>query len=187
MSEPIPALDDVDAFYMRLGRALRAAFDASPDGVTSSQVWDIVAKVGDAPLQSRGALGELSGDSGALRNGDRAATSAGADGASRIASERFRQINIEGRLPSADHQYDLGQLVDAAICYAEMASALSDIDRSMLRRRPTRLWPWGDSWWKPGTDDSAASRIRELEKAGALIAAEIDRLLAATPLAGKEE
>jgi hypothetical protein len=32
------------------------------------------------------------------------------------------------------------------------------------------LWPWDESWWKPG------DRIRELAKAGALIAAEIDRL-----------
>ena len=66
MSEPIPALDDVDAFYMRLGRALRDAFDASPDGVTSSEIWDIVAKVGDAPLQTIGTQAELSGNSGEL-------------------------------------------------------------------------------------------------------------------------
>ena len=37
-----------------------------------------------------------------------------------------------------------------------------------------RLWPWNESWWKPTPDN----RIRDLEKAGALIAAEIDRLLA---------
>jgi hypothetical protein len=33
-----------------------------------------------------------------------------------------------------------------------------------------REWPWDSKWWKPG------ERIRELEKAGALIAAEIARL-----------
>lgn len=33
-------------------------------------------------------------------------------------------------------------------------------------------WPWHPKWWKPTPDD----RIRELAKAGALIAAEIDRL-----------
>jgi hypothetical protein len=32
--------------------------------------------------------------------------------------------------------------------------------------------PWGESWWKPTPED----RVRELVKAGALIAAEIDRL-----------
>ena len=34
-------------------------------------------------------------------------------------------------------------------------------------------WPWNVVWWKPTPDD----RIRELAKAGALIAAEIDRLI----------
>ena len=37
---------------------------------------------------------------------------------------------------------------------------------------PPTLWPWALSQWKPTPDD----RIRELTKAGALIAAEIDRL-----------
>ena len=37
---------------------------------------------------------------------------------------------------------------------------------------PPDSWPWALGWWKPGTDP-----IRNLEKAGALIAAEIDRLL----------
>jgi len=32
------------------------------------------------------------------------------------------------------------------------------------------LWPWGKEWWKP------SDRRRDLVKAGALIAAEIDRL-----------
>ena len=35
------------------------------------------------------------------------------------------------------------------------------------------MWPWNGSYWKPTPDD----RIKELTKAGALIAAEIDRLL----------
>jgi hypothetical protein len=41
-------------------------------------------------------------------------------------------------------------------------------------------WPWDKGWWKPTPDN----RIRELEKAGALIAAEIDRL---QRMEGKEE
>lgn len=40
--------------------------------------------------------------------------------------------------------------------------------RSVLQ--PTKLWPWNLKYWKPG------ERIDELTKAGALIAAEIDRL-----------
>ena len=35
------------------------------------------------------------------------------------------------------------------------------------------LWPWDLKYWKPSPDN----RIRKLEKAGALIAAEIDILL----------
>jgi hypothetical protein len=34
------------------------------------------------------------------------------------------------------------------------------------------FWPWDRAWWKP----SPNNRIRDMEKAGALIAAEIDRL-----------
>jgi hypothetical protein len=34
-----------------------------------------------------------------------------------------------------------------------------------------KFWPWKPWWWKPSTN-----RIDELVKAGALIAAEIDRL-----------
>ncbi len=41
---------------------------------------------------------------------------------------------------------------------------------------PMRWWPWGKSWWKPSDDP-----IRDLEKAGALIAAEIDRRLRLRP------
>ncbi len=44
-------------------------------------------------------------------------------------------------------------------------------------------WPWDPKWWKPlyndeedQTPDEIDNRIRELTKAGALIAAEIDRL-----------
>jgi len=32
-------------------------------------------------------------------------------------------------------------------------------------------WPWDEEWWKPDND-----AVRNLAKAGALIAAEIDRL-----------
>jgi hypothetical protein len=32
-------------------------------------------------------------------------------------------------------------------------------------------WPWAEKWWKPSED-----QVRNLVKAGALIAAEIDRI-----------
>ena len=37
--------------------------------------------------------------------------------------------------------------------------------------RPCWDWPWAKKWWKPSDDP-----VRNLVKAGALIAAEIDRL-----------
>jgi hypothetical protein len=42
-------------------------------------------------------------------------------------------------------------------------------DQSEYRRNEG--WPWDEKWWKPSTNP-----IRNLVKAGALIAAEIDRL-----------
>lgn len=40
----------------------------------------------------------------------------------------------------------------------------------------TAAWPWDENWWKPSLDP-----IRNLVKAGALLAAEIDRLQRSKP------
>lgn len=77
-----------------------------------------------------------------------------------IAAERQRQINAEGWTPEHDAEHDGGELVDAAACY-------------LVPRLAHAYWPWSRDWWKPTPDD----RVRELVKAGALIAAEIDRLI----------
>lgn len=52
----------------------------------------------------------------------------------------------------------------------------------MLRASTPRYWPWEPGWWKPGKGNSYADRVRELVKAGALIAAEIDRLQMVGPV-----
>jgi hypothetical protein len=78
-------------------------------------------------------------------------------GVQAITEERRRQIEIEGWTPSHDDAYRNGELARAAACYA-------------IGSCPTGLWPWHEKWWKPG------DRRRDLEKAGALIAAEIDRI-----------
>lgn len=80
-----------------------------------------------------------------------------------IASERQRQIDTEGWTIEHDNTHTKGELAQAAMVYA-MPFKL----RPFLQ--PTKLWPWNLKWWKPG------ERINELTKAGALIAAEIDRL-----------
>jgi hypothetical protein len=88
-----------------------------------------------------------------------------------IAQERHRQMTEEGWDSSHDDSHNKNQLAMAAVCYA-----LPPENRDMtIMERSLRsyFWPWLSSWWKPKPED----RVRELTKAGALIAAEIDRLL----------
>lgn len=89
-------------------------------------------------------------------------SSMGLSGVSLIAAERERQVREEGWAPEHDDTHRLGQLRQAAKAYLS--------DPSTYSPRPS-YWPWEDGWWKPSDDT-----IRNLVKAGALIAAEIDRL-----------
>ncbi len=104
-----------------------------------------------------------------------------------IAAERRRQVESEGWTPEHDDKYSCGELARAAACYALQAAQRSDetpYEDSAGRKRwwrtgfaIKRFWPWGWGWWKP------LDRQRDLEKAGALIAAELDRLIrAAAPV-----
>jgi hypothetical protein len=77
-------------------------------------------------------------------------------GAERISFERMRQVTGEGYSDSHDDEHDEGSITGAALAYLT-----GDESR----------WPWRNEW-KPSGD-----RVRDLTKAGALIAAEIDRLL----------
>jgi hypothetical protein len=88
-----------------------------------------------------------------------------------ISQERQRQITEEERTAEHDAEHATGELAIAAAIYA-----LPDAERDYIhsdRYRCPQGWPWTIEWWKPTPDD----RVRELVKAGALIAAEIDRLL----------
>lgn len=91
------------------------------------------------------------------------------DGITLIARERLRQVSQEGWSEYHDDGHEYDELAIAAACYA-----LPDRKRESERRLGAipLLWPWDFKWWKPTPHD----RIRELVKAGALIAAEIDRL-----------
>lgn len=86
------------------------------------------------------------------------------NGVELIAAERNRQIEAEGWTPEHDDEHTRGEMVDAAACYC--FPGLKD-----------QFWPsgWDASWFKPGPA-SASGTIRNLVKAGALIAAEIDRI-----------
>jgi hypothetical protein len=87
-----------------------------------------------------------------------------------ITVERQRQISVEGWSAEHDDQHLDGELAVAAACYAMPAFC-----RTMCSSTPgvQAIWPWGVEWWIPCPTD----RVRELVKAGALVAAEIDRLL----------
>lgn len=89
-----------------------------------------------------------------------------------IAAERERQVAEEGWTPEHDDEHTSSELVDAAACYC--VSALAEFT--------DYCWPWDAEWWKPSPDD----RIRELVKAGALIAAEIDRIRRADERGGSD-
>jgi len=90
-------------------------------------------------------------------------------GAQLISDERQRQIANEGWTAAYDDGHSRDELARAAVCYAtpEWARRFDSLDIA------PENWPWDYKWWKPTPDD----RIRELAKAGALIAAPIDRLL----------
>ena len=95
-------------------------------------------------------------------------------GVSQIAIERVRQRQL-GFCAEHDDEHTSESLARAAACYAlptRTYKAQFDYRRAGVVAVPVG-WPWEAQWWKPTPDD----RIRELVKAGALIAAEIDRLL----------
>ena len=89
-------------------------------------------------------------------------------GVSLVGRERQRQITEEGYSFEHDDQEDSHQLSDAAAVYACHASA---------RHSLLHLWPWSKGYFKPDKDNTIDGRIRELTKAGALVCAEIDRLV----------
>jgi hypothetical protein len=103
-------------------------------------------------------------------------------GIERIAAERQRQVEKEGWTAKHDDSHDKGQLLMAAIAYADCNEVqliqgnkvvIQDqrFDR-VIYRDP---WPedWDSDWDKRHKHDA----IKRLTIAGALIAAEIDRLL----------
>lgn len=127
------------------------------------------------------------------------------EGAAAIAVERQRQVAAEGWTPEHDDEHAEGELLAAASCYLQAAqvaeradealqAVMRYLDRSGIepdedvarqRENPARhffgwdgapeLWPWDVRWWKPSPDPE-----RNLVKAGALIAAELDRLARAS-------
>ena len=83
-------------------------------------------------------------------------------GSDLIREERDRQINEEGWSREHDAGHTRSELALAGAAYALHAAGEAEA--------AARAWPWDAVWWKPGVP------LQDLIKAGALIAAEIDRL-----------
>lgn len=94
-------------------------------------------------------------------------------GAALIVKERDRQKREEGySCEHDDHEHNDNELTAAAGCYIQAVLERGDgLDPEDDPAGPDE-WPWVDGW-KPKDD------IRDLVRAGALIAAEIDRRLRA--------
>lgn len=86
-----------------------------------------------------------------------------------IADERARQMGEEGWTAEHDDEHTSGELGRAAQAY--LFAVEQPVYWSAASGNVPVAWPWHSEWWKPSDDP-----IRNLVKAGALIAAEIDRL-----------
>ena len=88
-----------------------------------------------------------------------------------IAAERARQFEQEGWGPDHDDEHDGGELAAAAASYAiHAADQLHPQSLGDGGNDVPDWWPWDSRDWKP------KDPLRDLVRAGALIAAEIDRL-----------
>jgi len=92
-----------------------------------------------------------------------------------IAEERQRQIEKEGWTKEHDDK-QYGALAIAGASYAlDTVAKYKELKRTwakVFHSTASLIWPYGIEWFKPTPDDP----VRQLTKAGALIAAEIDRL-----------
>ncbi len=91
-------------------------------------------------------------------------------GVKAIAAERERQLQAEGFTRNGDQQYRRGELAKAATAYVQLAAM--DLEAGtrdhIAWHGPAAVWPWAPEWWKP------VDARRDLVRAGALIAAQID-------------
>jgi hypothetical protein len=147
--------DDLNDEYRRMLR-LRGTTDDDFVIKMASEVCRLVERI--AVAESR--VAELEAENQRLK-------APASSGVVLIAAERQRQIDVEGWTPEHDDEHSSSELNRAARFYAKKAQypeSYTDVKAPMG-------WPWDTEWWKPSPDP-----IRNLVKAGALIAAEIDRL-----------
>lgn len=101
------------------------------------------------------------------------------NGVELIREERRRQVEVEGWTSKHDDTHTDGEMAEAAVCYAltpawrEAKLNQPAVDTTLIEYLTDGLSLQG---WSVKLSPNG-DRIRELTKAGALIAAEIDRLL----------
>ena len=88
-----------------------------------------------------------------------------ARGADLIREERRRQIEVEGYDTIHDCHH-----TPQVLCRAAVGYALHEDQSKLVSDAAANLWPWTRDFWKP------KDQLRNLVRAGALIAAAIDRL-----------
>ena len=102
-----------------------------------------------------------------------------------IAAERERQIEELGYTQDHDAEHDEADLAFAAVCYAAPVPVylfryVEQPAQPGQGQGGSVQWvePWPLGWARPERAADRDGRIDELVKAGALIAAELDRMLA---------
>lgn len=86
-------------------------------------------------------------------------------GTDMIREERRRQIEVEGYDTMHDRHH-----TPQVLCRAAVGYALHEDPSKLVADAAANLWPWAKDFWKP------KDQLRNLVRAGALIAAAIDRL-----------
>ena len=96
-----------------------------------------------------------------------------------VLKERMRQQSEEGHTVESDMDQLFGELGQAAACYASPTPLFTKEDITSPDKGTTSYF-YSDPWpWSMKEDKrSSHNRIKQLAIAGALCAAEIDRLLA---------
>lgn len=174
MNTPAPKTSPDAALGNLLGAALGTPDTARPIGTPPDQPpsYGAPAEVAQRIEQYIGRYGRedtatllLYEAMNALRRHSPTAGDALTAAARDVLAERQRQISAEGWTPEQDDRYTHGDMASAAACYANQGRY-----HFPEPGKPGPNWPWAAEWWKPST------YRRNLEKAGALILAEIERL-----------